>query len=245
MDEPDMMQAHTAGLSQDRFRRRQVEPGSRCIDGPAKDPIRVMIEDGTRVGAGQNHQRPVVLPDVVKKDSRSEDVVVGVGVKCPVLMPLYRRAVPGSFQIDLAGMETQVRADELTNRLGHAGRSCQLHEERVVGVGELYSADARIVGPMAGLKIIDAIAGRDTAGAGDEVVDNLAKPIQLIAGQRLFLDKQQGCFKCHGADGRGGIEDDQSTKDAWGQPIIAANLTTGSRGLTFGACQPWASSCTA
>jgi len=49
----------------------------------------------------------------------------------------------------------------------------------------------------------------------------------ILSGQALFFDKQQGCYKCHGADGRGGIEDEDANLDAWGQPIIAANLTTG------------------
>lgn len=49
----------------------------------------------------------------------------------------------------------------------------------------------------------------------------------ILAGQELFFDKQQGCYKCHGPEGRGGIESKDSTTDAWGQPIIAANLTTG------------------
>ncbi|REJ96487.1 MAG: hypothetical protein DWQ35_04640 [Planctomycetota bacterium] len=49
----------------------------------------------------------------------------------------------------------------------------------------------------------------------------------ILAGQSLFLDKKQNCYSCHGADARGGIEDDTLSKDAWGQPAIAANLTTG------------------
>ncbi len=49
----------------------------------------------------------------------------------------------------------------------------------------------------------------------------------ILAGRDLFFHKDQSCFTCHGADGRGGIEDPDANLDAWGKPIVAADLTTG------------------
>jgi mono/diheme cytochrome c family protein len=53
--------------------------------------------------------------------------------------------------------------------------------------------------------------------------------VQTIeSGRRAFLTETAGCFKCHGADGRGQTsENERGFQDVWGHPTRAADLTSG------------------
>lgn len=69
--------------------------------------------------------------------------------------------------------------------------------------------------------------------AADEVVEPVTpRPAvtmaSIEAGRKQFLNEQHGCFKCHGADGRGGsIAGADVGRDVWGQVAAAADLTSG------------------
>lgn len=50
----------------------------------------------------------------------------------------------------------------------------------------------------------------------------------IALGREAFLNEQQGCFKCHGADGRGGsVGGVEVGADVWGYKTAAADLTSG------------------
>jgi len=52
----------------------------------------------------------------------------------------------------------------------------------------------------------------------------------IVAGKAIFLDKEWGCSKCHGDDGRGQTEENLGGKlvnQAWNTPTRAADLTSG------------------
>jgi hypothetical protein len=57
------------------------------------------------MAAGYHEHRPVLHIDIVEHDADRRETVVGVRVEGPILVPFDRRAIPGRFHVELAGIE--------------------------------------------------------------------------------------------------------------------------------------------
>ena len=81
------------------------------------------------MAAGNDHQRAVLHRHVVEHHADGGEVVVGVRIERPVLMPLHRRAEAGAFHVQLGGVEADIRAPQV---LQH-GDDLRMADQRGIG----------------------------------------------------------------------------------------------------------------
>ena len=77
---------------------------------PALDAV--AVEGGAFVGAQQNIHGTVLHRGVVQHHTDGQDVVVGMGVKRPVLVPFHRGSEARCFQVEFGALQAGRRADQ-------------------------------------------------------------------------------------------------------------------------------------
>jgi hypothetical protein len=159
-----------------------VEPAARGIHGAAEAASRMMIEGRAVVAARHDHQRAVVEVAVVEIDAGRQDVVIGMGIEGPVLMPFDGRAVARRLHVELAAMLADRRPEQLRQDR-RDGRVPDQPVEELVALEQrgLEPPHARQLGVMAGLEIVEVVALVDAAGIGDDPIGEGAKLGQLLA----------------------------------------------------------------
>ena len=75
----------------------------------------MMIQNPAFVRAGNGKQATVLFGHVVDAYAHRQKVVIGTGIKCPVLMPLHRAAELSGLHIEF----TAVAPDSRANQLGY------------------------------------------------------------------------------------------------------------------------------
>src|SRR5215467_3304767 len=101
-----MMHRDRSGLAEARDCARQVETASLRVDRAAESPVApVMVVDGALMAAGYHHHRSVLAVTIVEHDADGGEVVIGVRVERPVLVPLDRCTIPGRLHVELARVE--------------------------------------------------------------------------------------------------------------------------------------------
>ena len=144
----------------------------------------VVVVNLALVRAGHDQQRAVLLVAVVEQDAGGEQVVVGVGVEGPVLVPLDGRAVLRLLHVELVVLQPHVGADQSGDDLHQHGVLGEFAEEGPVGVGRLESAHARVVGRVRVLKVVARVVVGQAGGLGDDPVGLVAQRLQRVLGQQ-------------------------------------------------------------
>lgn len=83
-----MVNAERTRLADDRPRRRDIHALGLQVDGATKDAPLVVVVNGSPVASRDNQQRAAVHIHVVDENADGDDVVVGVRMERPILMPL-------------------------------------------------------------------------------------------------------------------------------------------------------------
>src|SRR5678815_5420020 len=113
-----MMETHRPGAAHPRHHARKTHFSTRGIHGAAEKAVGgVMIPYRSLVRTGYHQERPILDKGVVQHHTDRQKVVVGMGVKGPVLMPFHRRAMTWLLEIDLGTMQP------------HAGRTQKLLQD--------------------------------------------------------------------------------------------------------------------
>src|SRR5262249_52524855 len=133
--------------------------------------------------AWQDHQWAVLRRHIVEHDADGQQIVVGVRIEGPVLVPLDGGAIAGRLHVELAAMQAQVRADELLDGLDHARVPDQAPEERMAVDWVLEAPHARSLTGMRLLEVVDFVAAVDEPRLGDKVVDDLVGLLQRLAAE--------------------------------------------------------------
>ena len=81
--------------------------------GAAEMAVEVMVVHWPFVRAGNDEQGAIFFCHVVEHYAHSEQIVVAMRIKCPVLMPLNRAAVAGLFHVELVAIAPQAISDQL------------------------------------------------------------------------------------------------------------------------------------
>ena len=137
-------------------RRGNIETLFRHVDRAAKRPETVVVVHRPAVRTGQHLQRAVVGIHVVEQDADRQDILIGVRVERPVLMPLHRGAVLRRLHVDLAARaQPDVRSDQPFERRHDARIGGKLSIEGVRQMRLLDAANARSVRRMGSLQIQD------------------------------------------------------------------------------------------
>ena len=64
-----------------------------------------MIVNRTLMAARDHHHRTVLDPAIVEHDADRHEIVVGVRIKGPILVPFNRRTIAGRLHVQLARIE--------------------------------------------------------------------------------------------------------------------------------------------
>ena len=152
------------------------------IDGAAEAAAGVVVPDGTAVAARHHEQRPVVERAVVEHDPDRQQVVVGVRVERPVLMPLDRRAVARRLEVDLGAVQPDPRAEQPLEQGDESRVADQALEAREEPVRRLDPPHARRLGPMPRLEVVHLGVVGDLPRA---LEDLRHLPAELVEGRRL------------------------------------------------------------
>ena len=113
MQRARMMHGHAAGLARERHGLVEMKVGIVRIDGAAEHAVLVVVaEDRPLVRARDDLQRTVGKVHILQHQAAGEDVVVGVGIEGPVLMPLHRGASAGGLGVELGCLQQHVRAEQ-------------------------------------------------------------------------------------------------------------------------------------
>ncbi len=135
--------------------------------------VLVMIEDGPLMAAGHDQQRAVLLRHVVKHDPQHAEIVVGVGVVRPVLMPLDGVAAAARLQVELQPVVADGGAHELLQDFEQP----RMMQNRFVGGvlldRPLDAPQPRVLGRMAFFEVEDVVALGDVARPLEEAVGHL------------------------------------------------------------------------
>ena len=102
MHQPGMVNGDTTSM---QFQGHGVSACAAVLDRPDEDSILVVAERGAPVRAGHDHQAAVLEQHVIEGDADSQDIVVGVRVEGPVLVPAHRAAELRRLQVELGPLE--------------------------------------------------------------------------------------------------------------------------------------------
>ena len=81
--------------------------------GAAEMAVEVMVINWSFVRAGDDEQGAIFFCHVVQHYTHGEQIVVGVRIKCPVLMPFDWAAIAGLFHVEFVAIAPQAVADQL------------------------------------------------------------------------------------------------------------------------------------
>jgi hypothetical protein len=182
VDRADVVDGDGAGLAGQRHGRRVVHLAPRRVHGAAEPALRVVVEDRAAVRAGDDQQRAVLLLHVVHHHADGGQVVVGVRVEGPVLVPLHRRPEAGRLHVELRRVEADVRPPKV---LQH-GHDLRVPHQPAVGlvvqVGRLDAPHARLGGRVAVLQVVHRVVRRKAARPLDEAVGDAPQLGHLLRG---------------------------------------------------------------
>ena len=108
----------------------------------------MMVVNRPLVRTRDNHQRAIIGGAVLDHDADREQVVVGVGVKSPVLVPLDLGIGAGVFEVQLGMIEAHGAAEQLRHRFDDRVALGQFPEQRIAQVRVLEPTHARMRGAM-------------------------------------------------------------------------------------------------
>jgi hypothetical protein len=103
-----MMEGHAAGRSTQGRGATTSAPISRGSTEPQNRPSPPMAEHRPQMAARGTQQQAVVQGDIDQHHSDRQDVVFGVQIEGPVLMPFHWRAEMRRFHFQLGAVRPQV-----------------------------------------------------------------------------------------------------------------------------------------
>ncbi len=148
-----------------------------------------MVPDRPLVAARDDQHRPVLHVDIVEHDADGGEVVVGVRVECPVLVPFHRRAETSRFHVQLAGVEADAAPEILQDR-DHLVVAAGAEIGRVNEMRRLQPPHARLDGGMRIFEIIDLVIGGDRRRVAHELVGDPAQLVGLGRREDIRYDNE-------------------------------------------------------
>jgi hypothetical protein len=138
--------------------------------------------------AGRDQHRAVFEVAVVQQDANREDVVIGVRVERPILVPFHRRAVLRRLHVQLGAVEAQAGTQELCEDFDHRAAAYDLVKDRMNLVRGLDAADTGDFRCVAGLEVVDVGVFRDLCGTSHQFGDDIAHPLKRVGVEHLGHD---------------------------------------------------------
>ena len=183
-----VMHRHRSRFAETRHRARKIEVAALGIDRAAKPPISpMMVIDRPFVAARHDKHRPVLAIDIVEHDANGREIVIGVRIEGPTLVPFDRRAISGRFHVELAGIEPH-RVPQLLQDRDDLAVAAGAEIRRINEMRRLQPADARLVARMRVFEIVDLIIRGDRGGVAHEFVGDAAQFVDLGRREHIRHD---------------------------------------------------------
>ena len=149
----------------------------------------VVVVGRTLVRTGYDQQCAVRLVHFVDADAHGQDVVVGMGVEGPILVPFHRAAVVGGLHVQLVAIGPNTVADQLRHDVEDPVVLDGAHVYVVVIDRALQAADLRIVRSVIGLEIVQVRVFVEGGGFFNEFVGH---PLQIrdLGVRKHFINGQ-------------------------------------------------------
>ena len=173
--------------------RSRSKSGVVGVDRSSEHAVHRVVQHRAAMRARDHHQRAVLFVHVLKHQPEGEQVVVGVRIERPVLVPLDGAAAAGTLGVQLGGEQRRVRAEKIAENLGHRGAAQHVPEIGILLVRDLDAGQARLVRPVALVEVVDVIALGHAARRLDQIPGDLLQPRQLRRGDRV-LHQQVAVF---------------------------------------------------
>ena len=167
-----------------------AEPRRLGIDGAAEIAVAVMVEDLALVAARNAEQRAVLNGAIVHHHAHGAEVVIGVRVEGPVLVPLDGGTVAGGLHVELGGVEADGRAHQLLQDAQHLRMAHDAGIGVVLGMRALDPPDPGLGGAVAGLEVVDVVMLADRTRPLDEAVGDRAQRRHLVGREHALDDEE-------------------------------------------------------
>ena len=129
----------------------------------AEIAVGMVIEDLAAMRAGNHEQRAILLAAVIEQDADGQDVVIGVGIEGPVLMPFDGSAEARRLHVELGAVQADVGTEQAGEHCRDAGVAHESVEVREMLVRGLDASELGRRGTVAILEIVDVGVRRDAA----------------------------------------------------------------------------------
>ena len=130
----------------------------------------MVVEHWPLVAARHHQQRPLFHGHIVEHDAHDADVVVGMRVIGPVLVPFHRLAAAARFHVELQAVLPDGVAQHLLQQSDDAGMFQNGGIGRMLLDRALDTPEAWLFGRMTVLQIEDIVADGDVARSFEEIV---------------------------------------------------------------------------
>ena len=170
----------------------KVEPVALRLHGAAEEAVgTVMVEGGAAVTARQHHQRPILFGGIVEQHADSQQVVVGVRVEGPVLVPFHRGADLRRFQVELRAVQPHATGAEQCAQHRQQPRCAhELGKHRVHQVRFLDATHARLLCAVRGLEVEHVVMRAYHTRGFDQVSQHLLHALARQVVEQAFDDDE-------------------------------------------------------
>ena len=123
------MERHAAGAPHARHCTFDLALNGLRINEPGKAAVlAVMVPDLAGMRAGRDQHRAVGKVGIVEQHADRKNVVIGVRIKRPVLMPFNRRSVMRRLHVELGAVQPQTGPNQFLENVEHGGGANNLLE---------------------------------------------------------------------------------------------------------------------
>ena len=146
------------------------------------------------VAAGDDHQGAVLFLAIVERDADRQEVIIGMRIKRPVLVPFDSRPVFRRFNVDLVLRRTEAHgvSNQRRNIIDNGIAARQRVELRMIADRPFEAAHTGRVRPMTVLQVKEVVALLDTLRPCSPFIHNFAKSrdkagIERASGSTRYL----------------------------------------------------------
>jgi hypothetical protein len=151
----------------------------------AEVAVGMVIEDLAAMRAGDHEQWPILLAAVIEQHTDGQDVVIGVGIKGPVLMPFDGSAKACRLHVELRAVQADVGTEQAGEHCRDAGVAHEIVEVREMLVRGLDASQLGGCGTVSILKVVDVGVRRGARSTSHNAIDLGTQLSDLFRRERL------------------------------------------------------------
>ena len=114
---PGMVDGHGASLAGEGYGLAKVDLVETLGNGSAEVAVGMVIEDLAAMRAGDHEQWTILLAAIIEQHTDGQDVVIGVGIEGPVLMPFDGSAKACRLHVELRAVQADVGTEQAGEHL--------------------------------------------------------------------------------------------------------------------------------